>query len=270
MNLDLTVLIKGAGEMASGVAWRLGAAGLRVALTERPEPLAVRRGASFCEAVRLGRQVVEGREAVLVSDPAQAAREWAAGRLAVLVDPELTCLAALRPDVLVEATLTKRNTGIGRDLAPLVVAMGPGYAAGVDCHYVIETMRGHDLGRVIESGPAMPDTGVPGVIAGHGIERVLRAPQAGRFSTALALGDRVAAGQVVARVGEAAVVSQIDGVLRGLLPSGVVVNPGCKLGDVDPRGQAHQAFTISDKARALGGAVLEAILRRFNRPRTAA
>lgn len=266
MRLDLTVLIKGAGEMASGVAWRLNAAGLRVLMTERPEPLAVRRGASFCEAVRLGRQVVEGRQAVLIADPAQAPSEWAAGRLAVLVDPELACLGAVRPEVLVEATLSKRNSGLTMDMAPLVVALGPGYAAGVDCHYVIETLRGHDLGRVIAAGPALADTGAPGAIAGYGVERVLRAPAAGVFTTELELGARVRAGQEVARVDGAAVLARIDGALRGLLPSGVTVKAGGKLGDVDPCGETDQAFTISDKARALGGSVLEIILRRFNRP----
>ena len=138
MSLDLGVVIKGAGEMASGVAWRLANCGLRVLLTERPEPLAVRRGVSFCEAVHLGSHAVEGREAVLIPDPGAALAAWRAGRLPLLVDPELTCLAALRPQVLVEATLSKRNTGLRPAMAPLVIALGPGYAAGVDCHYVVE------------------------------------------------------------------------------------------------------------------------------------
>lgn len=265
MSLDLVVVIKGAGEMASGVAWRLANAGFRVLMTERPEPLAVRRGTSFCEAVSLGRFTVEGREAVLIQAAEEAQSTWRSGRLPVLVDSGLRCLKALRPQVLVEATVSKHNTGLRPDLAPLVIALGPGYVAGVDCHYVVETNRGHDLGRIIESGPAAPNTGIPGTIGGYNRERVLRAPVAGLFETPLPLGARVKAGQVVATVDGQPVRVEIAGALRGLLRSGVRVAAGCKVGDVDPRDNPEQAFTISDKARALGGAVLEAILRRFNR-----
>lgn len=265
MSLDLLVVIKGAGEMASGVAWRLANAGFRVLMTERAEPLAVRRGTSYCEAVLQGRYTVEGREAVLILGPEQALPTWRSGRLPVLVDPDLRCLEALRPQVLVEATVSKHNTGLRPDLAPLVIALGPGYLAGVDCHYVVETNRGHDLGRIIERGSAAPNTGIPGTIAGYNRERVLRAPVAGVFETPLPLGARVTAGQLVASVDGQPIRVEIAGALRGLLRSGVRVEAGCKVGDVDPRDNPEQAFTISDKARALGGAVLEAILRRFNR-----
>ena len=266
MSLDLLVVIKGAGEMASGVAWRLANAGFRVLMTERPEPLAVRRGTSFCEAVTLGSCTVEGREAVLIQAPDQAEAVWRSGCLPLLVDPGLECLESLRPDVLVEATVSKCNTGVSLDLAPLVIALGPGYLAGVDCHYVVETNRGHDLGRIIATGLAAPNTGIPGTIGGYNRERVLRAPMAGRFETPLALGARVTAGQEVASVDGQPIRVAISGALRGLLRSGVMVTAGCKVGDVDPRDNPGQAFTISDKARALGGAVLEAILRRYNRP----
>ncbi|MFH1242215.1 MAG: selenium-dependent molybdenum cofactor biosynthesis protein YqeB [Pseudomonadota bacterium] len=264
MEPGLVVLIKGAGEMASGVAWRLFKSHFRVALTERPQPLAVRRGVSFCEAAYEGKKLVEGVEAVRVLSPQEIPHEWARNRIPLLEDPELKLREILEPDVLVEATLSKRNTGISMDDAPLVIALGPGYEAGRDAHYVVETNRGHNLGRLYDRGRAEPNTGVPGEIGGRTYERVLRAPADGIFETGCSLGQPVSPGDIVARVGGDEVAAGIGGVLRGLLRPGTRVRQGLKVGDIDPRGQADYVNTISEKARAIGGAVLEAILRVYN------
>jgi xanthine dehydrogenase accessory factor len=265
MKLDLTVLIKGAGEMASGVALCLHRCHLRVVLTETPQPLAVRRAVSFCEAVHLGRQEVEGVQAVLAPGPADLGTIWDAGGIPLLVDPELACLAALKPQVLVEATLCKAGQGLDMGDAPLVIALGPGFEAGRQAHVVVESNRGHELGRLITQGQAQANTGVPGEIAGKTWERVLRAPVAGEFSSDLELGDLVRAGQVVASVAGRPLLAGTAGLLRGLLRPGTLVEAGQKVGDVDPRGQGAYLTTISEKARSLGGAVLQAIMQRYNR-----
>ncbi len=264
MKPGIIVLIKGAGEMASGVAWRLFRSHFRLALTEQPRPLAVRRAVSFCEAVYEGKKVVEGVEAVRVLRPEEIAGEWERNRIPLIEDPELSVREMLAPDVLVEATLSKRNTGITINDAPLVIALGPGYEAGRDAHYVVETNRGHNLGRLYDQGTAQANTGVPGEIAGMTHERVLRAPSDGIFETKAGLGQHVGAGDTVARVGSDEVVAQVGGVLRGLIRPGTWVRRGLKVGDIDPRGETGYVNTISEKARAIGGAVLEAILRVYN------
>lgn len=261
---ELRILVRGAGEMASGIAHRLFRSHLRVAMTEAPQPLAVRRRVSFCEAVWDGAAEVEGIRARRVEVPEEFDTVLDAGQIPVLVDPELACLDPWRPQVLLEATVAKRNRGIHRDLADLVVGFGPGFTAGADVDVVVETNRGHDLGRLIFEGGAEPDTGVPGSTLGYAQERVLRCPGDGVFQAEAEIGDRVRAGQPVARVGEMAIRAEIDGVLRGLLRTGVAVRSGLKAGDVDPRGERDNCFAISEKARALGGSALEAILMRFN------
>ncbi len=265
MSLDLTVLIKGAGEMASGVAHVLHQSHLRVVLTETPQPLAVRRAGSFCEAVHLGHMVVEGVEAQRVRGLEELTPVWTAGRIPLLVDPELTCLATLRPRVLVDATLNKTGQGLDMGYAPLVIALGPGFSAGRQAHVVVETNRGHDLGRLIHEGRAQDNTGLPGEIAGKTWERVLHAPLPGLFTSDLDLGALVRAGQVVARVEGRPLTAQVPGILRGLLRPGTPVQAGQKVGDIDPRGQGAYLRTISEKARALGGAVLTAIMGVYNR-----
>jgi xanthine dehydrogenase accessory factor len=262
---ELLILIKGAGEMASAVAWRLVKSHFRVVMTEVSEPLAVRRRVSFCEAVFDGTSAVEGLTGRLIDRPEQAAEVISSGEVPVLVDPELDGLGALGPDVLVEATLTKYNTGLTRDMAPLTIALGPGYDAGRDVDVVIETNRGHHLGRIIDQGPAASNTGVPGDIKGQSARRVLRAPVDGRFVTDLELGAVVRVGQEVATVAGQPVTSQLDGLLRGLIRPGSMVTDGLKVGDVDPRGDMTHLNTISDKARAVAGSVLEAVLREYNR-----
>ncbi|HJM49557.1 MAG TPA: selenium-dependent molybdenum cofactor biosynthesis protein YqeB [Alphaproteobacteria bacterium] len=262
------VLIKGAGEMASAVAWRLWQARLRrICMLELEKPLAVRRAVSFCSALEGGTTVVEGVSARLVEDAAGVRDCWAAGEIALALSRRWPAFG-FSPDVVVDAILAKRNLGTGLDEAPLVVALGPGFEAGRDCHIVVETNRGHDLGRLIETGSAEPNTGVPGAIAGHQAERVLRAPAAGVFTSDHAIGDQVAAGETVGEIAGQPVVAELDGVLRGLLRPGTEIAAGRKLGDIDPRGRAEYCTTISDKARAIAGSVLEAVMRQANRGAT--
>ncbi len=251
-------LVKGAGDLASGVALRLHRAGFQVVMTEISRPTPVRRTVSFAEAVYDGAATVEGVEAVLAEDRADVESALASSRLPVLVDPEASCRGWLEPDLLVDAIIAKSNLGTTRDDAPAVVALGPGFVAGRDCHAVIETMRGHTLGRVIWEGEALPNTGVPGEIGGKGAERVLRAPAAGVFRATAQIGDLVTKGEVVGYVGDLPLTSTLDGVLRGLLRSGLAVTPGFKTGDVDPRAERAHCFTVSDKALAIAGGVLEA------------
>lgn len=263
---DRVILIKGAGEMATGLACRFYGSNLRrILLLETESPLAVRRHVSFCEAVHEGVQVVEGVEAVRVSKDAELFKVWEAGKVAVRIDPQGESISSLKPDILVDATLAKRNLGISIDDAPLVIALGPGFEAGKDCHVVVETNRGHDLGRLLSSGSAEANTGVPGMIGGYTKERVLRSPADGCFITERQIGDKVRAGEEIGRVGNAEVVASINGVLRGLIRPDSLVRKGLKIGDIDPRGDKAYCDTISEKARSLGGAVLEAILAVYNK-----
>jgi xanthine dehydrogenase accessory factor len=261
----LVVLIKGGGEMATGVAHRLARSGFLLCLTEIQEPLAVRREVAFCEAVFEGRKEVEGVTAKRVGGPGEILPAWEQGEIPVIVDPPGAIGRELRPDVVVDAIMAKRNTGTRIADAPLVIGLGPGFRVGESVHLVVETRRGHQLGKVIEEGEADPDTGIPGEIAGYTWERVLRAPLAGRFSGKKRIGDRVEKEEVVAEVEGVAVKSKVGGVLRGVLRGGLRVKEGMKVGDVDPRGVREHCFTISDKARAIGGGVLEAILMRYNK-----
>ena len=225
----MRVLIRGAGDLASGIALRLHRAGLDVVMTDLEKPTAIRRTVCFSQALVLGAATVEDVTARAAASAAQAEEILAAGEIPVLADPACTCREALRPDALVDAILAKRNLGMRIGDAPVVIGVGPGFTAGEDCHAVVETMRGHTLGRVIYRGSAIPNTNIPGLIGGFAGERVLRAPADG-------------------------------GVLRGILPEGTQVHKGMKSGDVDPRGQVENCYTASDKALAVGGGVLEAIL----------
>ncbi len=262
---DLIILIRGGGEMASGVAQRLVRSGFRVCLTEIAEPLAVRRAVSFCEAVFTGRTEVEGLAARRVSGIEEVRRCWEEGEVPVVVDPGCAIRKTLLPDVVVDAILAKRNTGTALADAPLVIGLGPGFCAGKDVHVVIETNRGHRLGRVIDAGEAEPDTGIPGEIRGYTEERVLRAPAGGRFRGIKNIGEHVEKGEVVAEVGGVPVEAAISGVLRGILHDGLIAAQDVKVADVDPRDVRAYCLTVSEKARAIGGAVLEAVMRKYNR-----
>ncbi len=262
---DRVIAIKGAGEMATAVAWRLHRAGFRrIFLLDLPQPLAVRRQVAFSEALHAGRHTVEDVTATRVPDASALEQAWADGHLAVLADPSWSAIRARRPDVVVDAILAKRNLGTRRDEAALVIALGPGFIAGLDCHVVIGTNRGHNLGRVYTSGGDEPNTGIPGNVAGYTHERVLRAPSDGRFTTMLDIGAVVEAGQHVGAVNGTPVVAPIGGMLRGLLRPDTQVGTGMKIGDIDPRGRVGDVDTISDKGRAIAGSVLEAVVGRFN------
>jgi xanthine dehydrogenase accessory factor len=261
----LIILIKGAGEMATGVAHRLFCSGFRLCLTEIAEPLAVRRAVSFCEAIFEKEKEVEGVKARLVAGENAIRHAWAQGWVPVIIDPHANICRVVKPDVVVDATLAKENLGTRISDASLVIGLGPGFRAGEDVQVVIETNRGHNLGRVIERGEAEPNTGIPGSIGGYTWERVLRAPGEGIFQAKKKIGDKVQAGETVAEVDGAPVKAGISGVLRGILRDGVRVTEKMKAGDIDPRGTRENCFTISDKARAIGGGVLEAILRKYNK-----
>lgn len=256
----MRILIKGAGDLATGVAVRLKRAGFEIVMTDLPHPTAVRRTVSFCEAIPEGEMAVEGIHARRAENVEAALSILEAGDIAVLADPEARCREALTPFAVVDAILAKRNTGTSKRDAKVVVALGPGFTAGADCHAVVETMRGHDLGRVITSGPAHPNTGIPGEIGGHTVQRLLRAPADGLFQPIAAIGDAVKADEVVATVSGVALRALIPGVVRGLLREGTPVFKGMKSGDIDPRCEIAHCFSVSDKARAIGGGVLEAVL----------
>ena len=262
------VLVRGAGDLATGVIVRLHRCGFRVAVTECANPSAIRRRAALCEAVWQGAAQVEGVTARRIADAAQAETVSQAGEIPLLVDESAACIAALQPAAVVDAILAKRNLGTSREMAPITVGLGPGFTAGQDVDAVVETMRGHHLGRVIRQGAAIPNTGVPGVIAGYAAERVIHAPAGGAMAfvtdeggNTIDIGALVKAGQVIARVGETPVLATIDGVLRGLIREGYPVTKGLKIADIDPRPeQAAYCDTVSDKARAIGGGVVGALL----------
>jgi len=261
---DMVICIKGGGEMASAVAWRLYRANLRrIFMLECSEPLAVRRNVSFCEAVYDGSQKVEDVEATFCRDRDETDRCWQDGRIAIAVDPAWLLLEKIKTDVVVDAILAKKNLGTTLSEAPLVIGLGPGFVAGQDVHMVVETNRGHNLGRIITAGTAEPNTGIPGTIGGYSEERVLRAPAEGRFRIAKKIGEQVSKGDRIGEVESVAVSASIDGVLRGLIRPDSQVRKGLKVGDIDPRGAEDYCYTISDKSRAIGGSVLEAILRVF-------
>ncbi|HWP47688.1 MAG TPA: selenium-dependent molybdenum cofactor biosynthesis protein YqeB [Candidatus Limnocylindrales bacterium] len=264
MPLDLKILIRGGGEMATGVAHRLARAHFKVCITEIPQPLAVRREVSFSEAIYEGEKEVEGIIARYVDSLEKIFQEWEREAIPVLIDPVASIKADLKPDVLIDAILAKKNLGTHLSDAPLVIGLGPGFRAGEDVHMVVETNRGHHLGRLILKGCAEADTGVPGVIGGYTSERVLRAPGPGRTLHMRKIGDRVKAGETVLYVGQTPVKAQIPGVLRGLIREGIQVPQGIKVGDIDPRGILEHCYTISEKARAIAGGVLEGILMVFN------
>ena len=261
------VLIRGAGDLASGVAWRLWRCGFPVVMTEIERPLVVRRTVSFAEAVFTGQATVEGVTAQRAADVAEARWLLAEGVIPVLIDPAVACRAELQPAVLLDAIMAKINignhpggTGTAIDDAPLVIALGPGFVAGHDCHAVIETNRGHDLGRVIWQGGAEPDTKTPGEVGGYKGARVLRAPAGGHVHAHAAIGDTVQEGAVIAHIDGAPVVAPFSGVLRGIVHPSVAVHIGMKIGDLDARAERRYCFTISEKSLAIAGGVLEAIL----------
>ena len=263
---ELIVLIRGGGEVASGVAHRLHRSHFKICMTEISHPLAVRREVAFSEAIYEGEKKVEGVRTKFISKPEEIESLWKKGDIPILVDPGgKKTRRFLKPDVLVDAIMAKKNLGTQINDAPLVIGLGPGFTTGVNVHIVVETNRGHGLGRIILSGTAEPDTGIPGEIGGYTIERVLRSMKKGILHPQKSIGERISEGAVVAVVDDFQIIAQISGIVRGLLREGVKVKKGMKVGDIDPRGKRESCFTVSDKARAIGGGVLEAILYWFNK-----
>lgn len=270
------IVVRGAGDLATGTIHRLKKAGFRLLVLEAEHPAAIRRQVALSEAVYAGSARVEDVEAVCMDvDLAEKKnrkelleqemeRIWKKDGVPVLVDPAGLSIAALRPAVVVDAILAKKNLGTTKEMAPLVIALGPGFTAGEDVDVVIETKRGHNLGRVIRSGSAVPNTGIPGIIGGYGKERVMHAQAEGILRNAASIGDIVEARAVIAEIetenGTVPVEASLSGLLRGLIRVGYPVTKGFKIADIDPRKEELQnCFTISDKARCIAGSVLEVI-----------
>lgn len=270
------IVVRGAGDLATGTIHRLKKAGFRLLVLEAEHPAAIRRQVALSEAVYAGSARVEDVEAVRMDvDLAEKKnrkelleqemeRIWKKDGVPVLVDPAGLSIAALRPAVVVDAILAKKNLGTTKEMAPLVIALGPGFTAGEDVDVVIETKRGHNLGRVIRSGSAVPNTGIPGIIGGYGKERVMHAQAEGILRNAASIGDIVEAKAVIAEIetenGTVPVEASLSGLLRGLIRDGYPVTKGFKIADIDPRKEELQnCFTISDKARCIAGSVLEVI-----------
>ena len=256
----MLVVIRGAGDIATGIALRLWRSHIQVVMTDIEQPTAIRRTVCFSQAIVHGTAQVEDVTAQRAETAEEVHQMLKGGIIPVLPDPDGSCIPLLRPDAVVDAILAKRNLGTKITDAPVVVGVGPGFTAGVDCHAVVETMRGHYLGRVIYEGSAIPNTGIPGLIGGFAGERVLRAPADGVFHQILGIGQQVKQGDIAATVNGIPMVCTLDGVLRGILADGTPVYQGMKAGDIDPRCELKHCYCASDKALAVGGGVLEAIL----------
>ena len=262
---EYRIIVRGAGDIATGSIARLFRAGFRPIVLDIAKPSAIRRTVAFCEAVYEVGVTIEGIPARLAESLDDAIEIAANNEVPVLIDEEGRAIAEYRPDALIDAILAKRNLGTSRDMAPLTIALGPGFIAGEDCDFVIETMRGHNLGRIINQGTAMANTGTPGVIAGYGKERVIHAPASGVISNINKISDVVEQGEIIAYItqenGERVPVpASIRGLLRGIIRGGYEVSKGLKIADIDPRLEEYDnCFTISDKALAIGGSVLEII-----------
>lgn len=256
----MIILIKGAGDLATGVAYRLKKSGFDIIMTDIESPTTVRRTVALSQAVYDNNVEVEGIKATLVSGIEEAWNVIKQGNIAIVVDEKAEIIKKLKPDVVVDAIIAKENIGTKINDAPIVIALGPGFTAGIDCHCVVETKRGHYLGKVIYDGSAIPNTGVPGEIGGYTNERIIRATSDGRILPISKIGDYVEKGDIVAYVNDTPIFAEINGIVRGMLQKDVNVFKGMKSGDIDPRCEKDHCFTISDKARSIGGGVLEAIL----------
>ena len=264
MKREQLIAIKGAGDLASGIALRLWRSGYRIIMSELPVPLCIRRTIAFSSAVFDGSAKVENAEGILVQDINNINDVWGQNKLPIIVDENAEKILSLKPDVLIDARIIKswRDDTHLYD-APLVIGLGPGFTAGENAHCVIETNRGHNMGRVFWSGAAEPDTGIPGTIKGEGLRRVIKAPCGGIFKPSVEIGDEVEEGDLIARIDETEIRAQLSGIVRGIIYPGITVWEKLKIMDIDPRGNRNHCFTVSDKATALGGGVLEAILTKF-------
>jgi xanthine dehydrogenase accessory factor len=261
------IVVRGGGDLATGTIYKLKKCGFPVLILETEHPSAIRRNVAFCEAVYQGKQTVEDMTCYLAQSLEQAQQLLAEGKLAVLVDPDGASIPALNPLAVVDAILAKKNLGTNREMAPITVGLGPGFTAGEDVDAVVETKRGHNLGRVLWAGTAAANTGIPGIIGGYGKERVIHCPAKGILRNVKHITDPVSKGETIAVVetetGSVPVTATLDGILRGLIRDGYPVHVGFKMADIDPRAdELGNCFTISDKARCIAGGVLEAILQR--------
>ena len=279
MNKEILIICRGGGDLATGIVHRLFRAGYQVLILETAEPAAIRRQVSFCEAVYEGTATVEGVTAERIYTAKKQAVEEVLqrGRIPLLVDPDGRSIEVLKPDVVVDAIIAKKNLGTYKEMAPLVIGIGPGFVAGKDVHLVVESMRGHNLARILETGSALANTGIPGNIGGYTKERVIHAAAEGYMKTLHQIGDVVRKGEKIARIYEqmspegvfsgrfVSVEATIPGVLRGLIREGYHFQKGFKIADIDPReSELANCFTISDKASSIGGSVLEAVCRYVN------
>lgn len=255
----MKILIKGAGDLATGIAHELFHAGHEILMTEIQKPLTVRRKVAYSRVVYEEKAEIEGIEGALVRDGSGILKVTEAGKIAVIVDEKAEVRKIYKPDVLVDAIMAKRNTGTSIEDAPLVIGIGPGFCAGEDCHYVIETQRGESLGKIIPEGRALPDTGIPGEVGGYTAERLIRAEAGGMMTPFVEIGDLVEKGQCVAVTGGIPVYAGMSGIVRGMLPEGTVVSKGLKIGDIDARRIRSLCYTISDKSRCIGKSVKKVI-----------
>ncbi len=266
-HIENLIIVRGGGDLATGTICKLKKCGFPVLILEMGNPSAIRRNVAFSEAVYQGVHTVEDMTCHKAGSFVQALEFLAEGKLTVLVDPSGEVIPKLKPLAVVDAILAKKNLGTNRNMAPITVALGPGFVAGVDVDAVIETKRGHNLGRVLWQGSAAPNTGIPGRIGGYDRERVIHSPAAGILRNVKAITDTVSKGEIIALVetqaGTVPVKATLDGILRGLIRDGYPVREGFKMADIDPRTDEYDnCFTVSDKARCIAGGVLEAILQR--------
>ncbi|RKD32943.1 selenium-dependent molybdenum cofactor biosynthesis protein YqeB [Thermohalobacter berrensis] len=254
------VIVRGGGDVSTGVVHRLYKSGFRkILILEIDNPLVVRRKISFAQAIFDGEVIVEGIKAKKVNNLDEIYNTWNHSNIPIIVDKDAVILKKLKPNILVDAIMAKKNLGTNKNMAPITIAVGPGFCAGKDVDVVVESNRGHFLGRTIFDGYAQENTGKPGEIMGYSSERVLRAPCDGKIKNMFKIGDKVKKGEIVAKIDNKPVEAKISGVLRGIIMDGTKVKKGLKIGDIDPRGIKEYCFTISDKARSIGGGVLEAI-----------
>lgn len=229
------IIVRGGGDIATGTIYRLHQCGYEVLILETNKPTAIRRRVAFCEAVYEGMATVEQVRCRRVDTIEQCRDAWAHHDIPLMVDPNADMIEKLHPEVVIDAILAKKNLGTNRGMAPVTIAFGPGFCAGKDVDYVIETMRGHQLGRILEDGFAIPNTGIPGIIGGYGAERVIHSPVSGVIHVCADMGDIVEEGQTLAIIGDVKVPASLTGVLRGIIRDGFVVKEGLKIADIDPR-----------------------------------
>ena len=254
------VIVRGGGDIATGVCHRLFKAGFNILILDIEKPTTIRRRVAFSEAIYSKEVEVEGVKAVHVKRIEDIFHEINKGNIPVYIDPKGECINEISPLAVVDSILAKKNLGTTMDMAPITIGVGPGFEAGVDVDLVVETKRGHFLGKVIHEGTAIPNTSIPGNVLGHTGDRIIRASAEGKVAPLVEIGDMVEKGQVICKIGDTDVIANLSGIVRGMIKEGLIVNKGYKIGDIDPRGDKENVTTISEKARAVGGGVLEALM----------